>query len=87
MLSGLQFYTGQLFEIDKITKYGHDAGAVVGMLSSFFFFTTFPLRYHVLHPRWYAYVMLPGWDLAHAAGNAPLKLHDWNVDFACWYFS
>jgi len=25
-----------------------------------------------------------GWDLAHAAGNIELKLHEWNVDFACW---
>lgn len=54
MLSGVQYYTGQFFEIEKITKAGKEAGCIVG------------------------------WDLAHAVGNLPLKLHDWNVDFACW---
>jgi kynureninase len=28
--------------------------------------------------------LLIGWDMAHAAGNVPLQLHDWNVDFAAW---
>jgi len=27
---------------------------------------------------------IAGFDLAHAAGNISLQLHDWNVDFACW---
>lgn len=52
LFSGIQYYTGQFFDIETITKAGKEAGAVVG------------------------------WDLAHAAGNVPLKLHDWNVDFA-----
>lgn len=25
-----------------------------------------------------------GWDLAHSVGNVPLRMHDWNADFACW---
>ncbi len=28
--------------------------------------------------------LIIGWDLAHAAGNIPMKLHDWDVDFAAW---
>jgi kynureninase len=28
--------------------------------------------------------ILVGVDCAHAAGNVPLQLHEWEVDFACW---
>ncbi|KAI8058994.1 kynureninase [Gongronella butleri] len=54
MLSGVQYYTGQFFDIPTITAYAQEKGCVVG------------------------------WDLAHAVGNVPLKLHEWQVDFACW---
>lgn len=54
MIGGVNYYTGQVFDIKTITEAGHKAGAVVG------------------------------WDLAHAAGNIALHLHDWNVDFASW---
>src|SRR5947199_3267211 len=54
MFGGVNFFTGQLFDIQTITAaaQNHGAGA--------------------------------GFDLAHAIGNAPLSLHDWNVDFAVW---
>jgi kynureninase len=51
---GVNYYTGQVFEMQKIAEAAHKAGAKVGF------------------------------DLAHAAGNVKLHLHDWDVDFACW---
>jgi len=54
LFSGVQYYTGQWFQMERITQVGHEVGACVGF------------------------------DLAHAVGNVPLKLHDWGVDFACW---
>jgi len=54
LLPGVQYYTGELFDLARITRAAHEAGAIAGF------------------------------DLAHAAGNVPLELHDWNVDFAAW---
>ncbi len=54
MIGGVNYFSGQVFNMEKITAAGHNAGAVVGF------------------------------DLAHAAGNIKLQLHDWQVDFAAW---
>lgn len=54
LLPGVQYLSGQLFDLQVIAAAAQKQGAVVGF------------------------------DLAHAIGNAPLRLHEWNVDFAVW---
>ena len=54
LIAGVNFFTGQLFDIPTITKAAQKRGITVGV------------------------------DLAHAIGNVPLSLHDWDVDFAVW---
>jgi len=54
LIGAVNYYTGQFYDLEKITESGHAVGAMVGF------------------------------DCAHAAGNVSLRLHDWNVDFACW---
>ncbi len=54
LLGGVNFFTGQWFDIPTISAAAQKHGITVGI------------------------------DLAHAIGNVPLSLHDWNVDFAVW---
>ena len=54
MIGAVNFFTGQLYDIRKITAAAQKRGIIAGF------------------------------DLAHAIGNVPLTLHDWNADFAVW---
>ena len=54
LLPGVNYYSGQVFDMAALARIGHAQGCQVGF------------------------------DLAHAVGNIPLRLHDWNADFAVW---
>ncbi|MBR0347077.1 MAG: kynureninase [Rudaea sp.] len=51
---GVQYRTGQAFDLAEIARLAHAQGAIAGF------------------------------DLAHAVGNLPLRLHDIGADFAVW---
>jgi kynureninase len=54
LVGGVNYATGEYFDLGAVTSAAHQQGAIAGF------------------------------DLAHAAGNVPLHLHDWNADFAAW---
>ena len=56
IIGGVNYYTGQLFDMATITAHAKKCDPAI----------------------------MVGFDLAHATGNVPLQLHDWNIDFAVW---
>ena len=68
--------------VDLIGKH-HDELAVV-MMGAVNFFTGQLFDIPTITSAAQKQGIIVGFDLAHAIGNVPLSLHDWNVDFAIW---
>eukprot|EP00659_Diplonema_papillatum_P010382 gene10382-15986_t len=68
--------------IDTINERGDEIAMVV--LAGVHFLTGQLFNMKAITEAAHAKNCIVGFDLAHAVGNAPLHLHDWNVDFACW---
>lgn len=65
-----------------ITQHRHDLALV--MLPGVQFYSGQMLDMPVITQAAHEIGAFVGFDLAHAIGNVPLRLHDWNVDFAAW---
>lgn len=68
--------------IAALDMFGDEVAVV--MLGGVNFLTGQALDFARITEHAHARGCIVGFDLAHAAGNIPLRLHEWNVDFAAW---
>ena len=68
--------------LDAIKKYGHETALV--FFEGVHYYTGQLFDIPAITKAAHAAGAYAGFDLAHAAGNVKLQLHDWDVDFACW---
>ncbi|ORX99208.1 kynureninase [Clohesyomyces aquaticus] len=62
----------------------HAANTALVLLPGIQFYSGQFLDINLITRHCHALGITVGWDLAHAVGNVPLQLHDWNIDFAAW---
>jgi kynureninase len=68
--------------LDLIEKHGDELAVV--LIGGVNFFTGQWFDFPTITAAAQKHGIAVGVDLAHAIGNVPLSLHDWNVDFAVW---
>ncbi len=68
--------------IEKIKEIGDELALV--LIGGINYYTGQVLDMKNITAAGHAIGAVVGWDLAHAAGNIALQLHDWEVDFAAW---